>query len=72
VYTQSCDICQFTFSHVTYVSLYSVMLHMSVYTRSCEYVSLYSVMLDMSLYTRSVTCQFTLSHVTYVNLYSVM
>jgi len=30
VYTLSCYICQFILSHVKYVSLYSVMLHMSV------------------------------------------
>ena len=56
-------LCQFILGHVTYVSLYWVMWHMSVYTESC----------DMSVYTESCDiCQFILSHVTCVNLYSVI
>ena len=63
VYTRSFYLCQFVLGHVTYVSLYSVVLHMSVYTRLfyvCHFilshvtdVSLYSVMWHMTVYTQS-------------------
>ena len=51
----SCDICQVLLSYVAYVSLYSVMRHVSVYTQSCD-ICQFILSCDM--------CQFILGHAT--------